>query len=402
MPKDRFTSNPFPELRVSELQQQALVDLVENLVEDYVAKYEEFVLVSKRKVDDRRWEHVKSRDKLHVYSERTRKELRRRGMEPETSLSATQRVQAKAVTKELPVVMSVGSFVGELDDLMFGVVNPTLNDMRIKASYVHDLECAAVVRSVVQPTKHDPFRSLVIKWMTIDVPLPSSLIKSRDFVYIEASGMTYLCNGDRIGYHLQHSIDFPETKPLPNKIRGNMSVFSCFRRKRRQVIENFAWGVVDPGGDIMRSLAVSVAAGQLLTATNYVYCGQMKKLAWMLELNHPNIDSECSGRQREQCIVCGKKTSYAIGSIGKGTCKICFGSVCYSCKIRQRVSSIARGGQLVQRKVVVCPKCMIETNRWSAQEAARDHAAGYEFGTMHSVYSFVDTSASSLEELSWA
>ncbi|KAE8903052.1 hypothetical protein PF005_g12404 [Phytophthora fragariae] len=371
-------------------------------MEDYVNKYEEFVLVNRRKVDERRWEYVKSKDKLRVYSERTRKELSRWGMQPETSLSATQRVQAKAVTKELPVVMSVGSFVGELDDLMFGVVNPTLNDMRIKASYVHNLETAAVVCPVLEPTKDDPFRSLVIKWMTIDVPLPSSLIKSRDFVYIEATGMTFLSNGDRIGYHLQHSIDFPQTKPLPNKIRGNMSVFSCFRRKRRQVLENFAWGVVDPGGEIMRSLAVSVAAGTLLTATNYVYCGQMKKLAWMLELKRSTdspIDREYHTLQRKQCVVCGKKTTNAIGSIGKGTCKICDGSVCYSCKIRQRVSRIVRGGQLVQRKVVVCAKCMIETNRWSAQEAAVDHALGYEFDTMHSAYSFVDTSASSLEEL---
>ncbi|EGZ14627.1 hypothetical protein PHYSODRAFT_263938 [Phytophthora sojae] len=401
MPKDRFTRSPFPEVRVSDIERLELVDLVENLVFDYVHKFEEFAQVDRRQVDDRRWELVKAKDKLRVYSERTRKELSRRGMQPETSLSATQRVQAKAVTKELPVVMSAGSFVGELDDLMFGVVSPTLDDMRVKASYVHDVESAAVVCSVLEPTKDDPFRSLVIKWMTIDVPLPSSLIKSRDFVYIEATGMTYLPNGDRVGYHLQHSIDFPQTKPLPNKTRGNMSVFSCFRRKRRQVIENFAWGVVDPGGEIMRSLAVSVAAGTLLTATNYVYCGQMKKLAWMLQLNRsshsPIVRKDHT--QRKQCVVCGKKTTNAIGSIGKGTCKICDGSVCYSCKIRQRVSSIARGGQLIQRKVVVCGKCMIETNRWNAQEAAIDHALGYEYGTMHSAYSFVDTSASSYEEL---
>ncbi|KAE9007723.1 hypothetical protein PF011_g11000 [Phytophthora fragariae] len=132
--KNRFLSNPFPEVRVSDIERLELIHLVENYMEDYVNKYEEFVLVNRRKVDERRWEYVKSKDKLRVYSERTRKELSRWGMQPETSLSATQRVQAKAVTKELPVVMSVGSFVGELDDLMFGVVNPTLNDMRIKAS----------------------------------------------------------------------------------------------------------------------------------------------------------------------------------------------------------------------------------------------------------------------------
>uniref|UniRef100_H3GZN6 START domain-containing protein n=1 Tax=Phytophthora ramorum TaxID=164328 RepID=H3GZN6_PHYRM len=241
MAKDRFTVNPFPGVRVSDLDRQELINLVDIYVGDYVKKYEDFVVVEKRQVDKRRWEHVKSKAKMNVYAERTRKELGRRGIEPGNSLSATQRVQATSTSKDLPVVMSLGTFVGELDDLMLGVVSPTLDDMRVKDTYLHDVDDAAVLCQVVVPSREDPFRSVVVKWMTINMPLQSTnLVKSRDFVFIEATGITYLANGDRVGYQLLHSIEFPQTKPLLNKTRGNLSIFSCFRRKRLDVIESFA------------------------------------------------------------------------------------------------------------------------------------------------------------------
>ncbi|OWY99410.1 hypothetical protein PHMEG_00029587 [Phytophthora megakarya] len=410
MAKDRFAVNPFPDVRVSELERQELIDLVGVYVEDYIKKYEEFVNVGKRKVDKQRWEHIKSKDNLNVYAERTRKELKRRGIEPENSLSATQRLKAPAA-KDLPVILSVGTFVGELDDLMYGVVNPTLDDMRIKASYVHDLHNAAVLCPVLDPSNDDPFRSIVIKWMALDVPLQSThLVKSRDFVYIEATGTVFLLNGDRVGYHLLHSIDFPQTTPLPNKIRANLSLFGCFRQLERNIVDNFACATVDPGGDMMRSLLMSISAGAMLSATNYVYCGQMKKLAWMLQRHHSAYDTEKIKRERKQCVVCEKKTNGVIGSIGKSTCKICYGCVCYSCKIRQCISFIVVGGRLIQRKVVVCAKCMGESTQWNAQEAARDQitktvtctndevSTSYEACTVSCEMSFLESSASILDQ----
>ncbi|EEY53811.1 uncharacterized protein PITG_07415 [Phytophthora infestans T30-4] len=167
---------------------------------------------------------------------------------------------------------------------MFGVMSPTLDSMRIKASYVHDFDNAAVLCSVVEPSKEEPFQSLVIKWMSIDPPLQSAkLSKSRDFVFIEATGIVEFDDGDCVGYHFLHSVDFPQTGPLPHKIRGNLSAFSCFRQVGVNTIGNFACATVDPGGDAIRFLLTSVVADFLLSATNYVYCGQMKKLAWLLQ-----------------------------------------------------------------------------------------------------------------------
>ncbi|ETO65738.1 hypothetical protein F444_17003 [Phytophthora nicotianae P1976] len=379
MAKDRFiNANPYPDVNVSEEERLQLIGLVDGFVQDYFQKYEKFVLVDKHQVDERRWEHVKSRDNLHIYTERSQKELARKGLQPENAPN-TEPLDDDTPAKELPVMLSVGTFVGEMDDLMFGVVNPTLDVMRIKASYVHDLDSAAVLCPVVEPSEEEPFRSLVVKWMTIDVPLQSTnLVKCRDFVYIEATGILHFTNGDRVGYHLLHSIDFPQTKPLPNKIRGNLSVFGFFRQIEENVVDNFASGIVDPGGDIMRFLLIPTAAEALLSATNYVYCGQMKKISWMLQRRHSAFVRQDQPEDSDECVMCTKKTNnYKLRGIGRSTCKLCYGCVCYPCKIRRRISFIALDGQLIQRKVTFCAKCVSLATKCDAQDAARDQAVGY-------------------------
>ncbi|KUF85317.1 hypothetical protein AM588_10000879 [Phytophthora nicotianae] len=235
MAKDRFiNANPYPNVNVSEEERLQLIGLVDGFVQDYFQKYEKFVLVDKHQVDERRWEHVKSRDNLHIYTERSQKELARKGLQPENAPN-TEPLDDDTPAKELPVMLSVGTFVGEMDDLMFGVVNPTLDVMRIKASYVHDLDSAAVLCPVVEPSEEEPFRSLVVKWMTIDVPLQSTnLVKCRDFVYIEATGILHFTNGDRVGYHLLHSIDFPRPSHFRIKSEG-ISQFLDFSDRSKKM-----------------------------------------------------------------------------------------------------------------------------------------------------------------------
>ncbi|KAF4139204.1 hypothetical protein GN958_ATG11564 [Phytophthora infestans] len=210
--------------------------------------------------------------------------------------------------------------------------------------------------------------------MTVDVPLHSThLVKSRDFVYIEATGTVFLSNGDRVGYHLLHSIDSPQTTPLPNKIRANLLLFGCFWQLKKNVVDNFACATVDPGVDMRCSLLLSVAAGAMLSATNYVYCGQMKKLAWMLQRHHSAYDVERKTRDGKGCV---------------------------------NISFIVVGGKLIQRKVVVCAKCVCELTQWNAQEAARDQitdfeacmsdqgCTSYEACTVSCELSFLESSAS--------
>ncbi|KAL3659810.1 hypothetical protein V7S43_015112 [Phytophthora oleae] len=394
MPKPRVVSSPFPDVWVSESERRQLIDLVDCYVDDYIQKYQDFVKIDNRGVNKRRWELVKSKANLHVYAERTRKQLNRRGTTLENSLSTTQRLNASVNSTDLAVLLSAGTIPGELEDLMFGVLTPTLDAMKVKSSFVHDFDTAAKLCSVLEPSKIDPYWSLTIKWMSIEAPLKAT--KSRDFVFIEATGVLDFPDGDRIGYHFLHSIDLPQTQPLADNIRGNLSLFSCFSQLRPNTIDNFCCATVDPGADIARFVLVPVAARILLAATNYVYCGQMRKLAWLLQHRRSVFGYRERKPHRKKCAVCRKNTSQLLGSIGSSTCRLCCSSVCFSCKIRQQVSFIAWGGRLIQRKITFCAACVSVAADMDAYEPAVDQAKGYDANTGSTKYTFLDASTSSL------
>ncbi|KAE8965310.1 hypothetical protein PR003_g29926 [Phytophthora rubi] len=347
MPKNLFAETPYPVLRVSEEVKYQLIDLENELLAQHFQQYEEYVAVDNRRVDEQRWKHFKSKEDLHVYEDR-------------------RPWNAVPTKSDMPVMLRVGTVPGRLDDLMFGVVNPTVDAMCVQTSYVHDVDTATMLCPI-----DEPFRSLVIKWL----PLDASLIKkARDFVYIEATGILHFGNGDRVGYHLKHSIELTQTKPRPNVIRANLSYCSFYRQSHANVIDVFGTSTVALGGKIGRYVSIRVATEALLSTYNLVFCAQMKKMSWMLQ------QQRSMGLQRgrnKSCVMCNKDTSSGIiRKIGKSTCNVCYGSVCHSCRINWRISFIALGGKLVQRKIAFCATCISKASACDSKQAARDQATG--------------------------
>jgi hypothetical protein len=111
----------------------------------------------------------------------------------------------------------------------------------------------------------------------------SGLIQNRDFVCLEATGILHFANGDRVGYQLLHSIDFPTTQPLPGTIRAKHCIIGFYRQVGPNVIDTFALDNVHPGGKVFRSVVLDASAKALLSTTNYLICGQTKKLTWRLQ-----------------------------------------------------------------------------------------------------------------------
>ncbi|CAI5720213.1 unnamed protein product [Peronospora effusa] len=352
MTKDTRSRNPYAIVNVSDEQRQQLIDVVRGCVQTNFPKYENFIVTDKHHVDERRWDRVKSKDNFNVYTEHSQEHQTRKGLLPKNA------GQESEVEKEMLVMMSVGTFIGELEDLMFGILNTTRNAMRIKAAYVDDVNAGAVLCSVVEPSKTEPYRSLVVKWMAIDVSLKAG--KSRDFVCIEATDVLLLDNGERIGYHVLHSIEFPQTRPLPNIIRGNISSVTFFRHIHSSIIDSFGSCIVDPGMKARRLLFIAAAANTLLTATNYVRCGQMKKLAWMLQRQHAGYKVHEERQQRKECVMCGKSRN--VPGISR---------------IRPRLNFIGQDGEVIERKITVCSQCMSKAINCSTQEAAQDQAMEY-------------------------
>ncbi|KAJ8561806.1 hypothetical protein ON010_g7873 [Phytophthora cinnamomi] len=274
MGKERFTINPFPPLELSDTEKNQLLELGRTIIEANFERDDVF-FQGGRKVDHRRWKLAKEREHMLVHTER-----------PEYT-GADAMSNTMHSSSKLPAILSVGRVEGRLDDMMYGVVNPTLEEMRIKASYVHDFDGAAVLSTIVEPSVDEPFNSVVVKWMEMDIPLRrTGVVQNRDYVYLECTGFVRKSNGDRAGYHFLHSIDFPQIPKLSNRVRGDLSICGFFRQVGPNVIDVCKTGLMDPAGDMIRMLAVPVMTEAFLSPLRYVHCGQMRKLTWKMEKAH--------------------------------------------------------------------------------------------------------------------
>jgi hypothetical protein len=364
-----------------------------------------------------------------------------------TTISNDSDVGAGASTLlgvELPVLQLVGSVPGSLDDAMYGTLGATSEAMRVKSACERDsITDGAVLATITSPTTTDPFRSLTIKWMeqdgpTIDhhryhplhypVTLPGAGTRE-DLVFLEATGMTTLATGERVGFQLRHSVHFAQTHIRHNVQRGNMSTCTLFRDgdattsdvcdgPRRGSVEVFARACLSGGNAAVRSTTQAMAA----TGT-VVLCGRMKKLSWMLAQRQPPAQqlmglvaqqTSLAGLTRSMpprkarhgsltvtipaaaaaaiapmdsklCVTCKKRGPWFTTSGHRKkpatTCQLCWRYVCSSCRLKKSVMSCVTdprrddrmGSHVVQREVTLCNVCvhqaMVAT---SARDVARE------------------------------
>lgn len=368
MGKDRFIQNLFPSLELSVSDKAELQALVPAFLEEHLPNFKEYLANDKRQVDSKRWKLFKAKDNVRLYSERDVKTTKSERREAKTN--------GEEDTSNMPIVLCEGTIAGKLEDVMFGIISPTLEMMRLKASYIDDIKSAAVLDTITKPTAEDPLQSLVLKWMQLDLPLGStSLVKNRDFVYMEATGIVKMDNGERVGYHIQHSIALPQAPELSGLVRGNCHLCAFFRQDKDMSVEMFATGACDPNGAVVKSVLLHPIASMLFSSTDYAHCGEMKKLAWIMQ--HRNADKKQMGTRRatDICVSCSTPTSG--GRLGKlsttrGSCKLCFNVVCRSCRVRKLLTFMEPDLKYEKRKVTFCPSCIKEALGISALQVARD------------------------------
>ncbi|EGZ23073.1 hypothetical protein PHYSODRAFT_324331 [Phytophthora sojae] len=242
-----------------------------------IEEYDEY-LNSEKRVDFTRWKKFTSSGATTTY-------LERKKPNPDS---------------KLPETLMTGTLPGTLNENMFGLVSPTLESMRIKASYLNDFSAAAVLATIVEPTVAEPLRSVVIKWMEIDIPGASiGIVRNRDYVYLESTGILCLKNGRRVGYHLLHSVNFPQTSDLLSRVRGNMSLCGVFSQAEPGQTDCRGTGVMDPGGDMIRVMAVV----GMIQATMAVNQGvKIRKVFKKLSFITPDL--ELSQRKVSFCVKC--------------------------------------------------------------------------------------------------
>ncbi|KAG7394265.1 hypothetical protein PHYBOEH_005439 [Phytophthora boehmeriae] len=281
---NKHYTSPFPPLQLTPASAFELETLAQKFVARSIGTYERFLIDDHGKADETRWKLLSAKDGLRAYAEQPRGNDANVSYEEETPIT------------DLPVVMITGTMVGNLDDIMYGVICNTTELMRIKTSYIHDdLVGSCVLASLATPTPENPFNATDIKWVEVKVPLATRpIIKNRDFVYLETTGIERLRNGERVGYHYVHSVQFPETPVRDSTVRGNSSIGVIFRQRDRDVTDVFIKAYFNPAGGLVRAITLRSAARLLLSVANNAYCSNMKKLVWAIRQKYAADTSSSS------------------------------------------------------------------------------------------------------------
>jgi hypothetical protein len=347
---------PFPPLRLCDGDKKEVEELADVFVQQTLADYETHLDVQHGVVDEVRWKMVKRFEDVVVYQDREAMRPRRltRGGSDSGS-SYEQREGAKDMQK----LLWFGTVQGCLDDIMYGVVNPTAEEAKIKAAYVgSNVLDFAMLDTVVRPTPDDPFRGLQIKWAVNGGPsLMRAMINCRDFVYLESTGMTTSSTGERIGYHILHSIAVPGAPELQEHkiIRGNMTLYHLYRQKSAGVVETYVKAFIDIMGDMPASIATWVSAKGVVSVWKLGDYAEMKKLMWLLKQHKaapPHQDGSSSF-----CRVCHKGVSGPLSR--RQACCICSGCVCSRCSVPKKLHHMSPLTRTVlQTPVAVCTPCM--------------------------------------------
>ncbi|EEY53801.1 uncharacterized protein PITG_07404 [Phytophthora infestans T30-4] len=187
------SNTPFQRISLSSVNEDELQVITTTLVDANFEQYQEF-----DGVDSKFWKLVQIKNHIRLYTEKRRKQQADSG-------------------PDLYSMLCVGSISGALDDLMSGTVKRA-----------NDPSGAALLSTVQEPTMEDPVQSITLKWMDLDVRRRTmGIVKNRDYVYVEATGIKYLPSGGRVGYHFMHSVDIPETHSLPDRVGVSQEASRC-------------------------------------------------------------------------------------------------------------------------------------------------------------------------------
>lgn len=434
--------NLFPAVTLTDGQEEQYERLANSLVKETVADYDHFWSQDRRVVDVARWKPIKKRDNIVVYkhralhgsaahtsaiargssrgavawtssggindnSSRALGELEPEDVDPlaqtigltSSAFSITER-SLQPETTNLPTLLAVGSIKGSLDDVMYGIASPNAASMRVKTSYVDDeIVDGAVLYQMKGPSPAEPFRFLGIKWLVKENQgAVKKFVRPRDFIILEYSSVMMRPSGDRIGFHLMHSVEIPTCRELADKniLRAKVSSCYLYRELPNGFVDLYMTAKVEPRGKVLESMAIRSAASALSTCWKSVACAHNKKLAWLLQNDQkPSFTASNnfygSGRgttnstgfathdsfrdttiginlAKKGCGVCRR----SFGTFSKSsTCQLCYEQMCYRCRVYKKLSSETLDTMITKTAMVFCKKCIASVSDESSAEIAK-------------------------------
>lgn len=352
--------NPFPNLKLAAEDKQVIVDSIDLVLQHALAQYEAHLVDSRGVVAESQWKLVMSRDSFVVY--------RKRNTSPRASDSA-----------KLHKMLAIGTVASSVDDLLYGFVNPRGDSAAAYSAFLFKESVLgfAVLAPIVLPSRSEPERSVMLKWDahgSMSATL-NRVTTPRDFVTAEATGSTINSLGERIGYHIIHSVDVDGAPELvePHLIRGSKYFTYLYRQMPNNEVEVYVSGHVDPKGKIPTGVAVRATAMGILGAVDRtIKFAELKKRTWLYR-HHRVVASEFVGSP-DVCCVCGRSVKGVFHSSKE--CAVCGRAACSSCTKPNKViiSDATAPNGITLQKLPFCAQCLRRAHDLNAWDLAVSEA----------------------------
>ncbi|KAG1699249.1 hypothetical protein DVH05_014166 [Phytophthora capsici] len=339
---------PLAPLHLINSDKEHLINLAELFRAGAIEDYEEH-LYSGGLVDSTKWVRVKQCEDVVVYEDRQALKERR--------LSRVSPSRAPPSNDNMLKLLWSGTILGDLDDIMYAVVNRTAEEAKVKAAYLQsNVVDFAVLDTLIHPTMDEPFRGLQVKWaVNGGPPVMRSVVRFRDFVYIEATGMATISTGERIGFQLLHSVSIPAAPELHEHklVRGNMTLFHLFRQKTEGVVDTYVKAFIDLMGDMPLRVATTLSTSGVVSVWKLGEYALMKKLNWRLSQQRAIVPVKRS----DWCQVC--KKPIRSNMVRRRACRICMNEFCARCCVPKKMFFVpSRSRAVVHKSVHVCLGCI--------------------------------------------
>ncbi|GMF52378.1 unnamed protein product [Phytophthora fragariaefolia] len=298
----------------------------------------------------------------------------------EASLSGTSgnSLQEKLRRPGVSLMALHGTVDGSLADCMFGTFAPSNQAWMWRSSHINDrLDDARILATIRGPTQNDPFQFLGIKWFAKEHPaVLMGFVQQRDFLIMEATGLTRDLRGEIVGYYLMHSISLTEVPELSEKgiVRGNVSFCFIDRQSGPGKVELYCRGFSDPRGGMLDRVSIAIASEALICAARVVDYAYIKKLTWLMKHKRASqSEEEVAICRRTRCANgCKNFTKFFMTGVGSGApCRICRRVVCGKCSVVKRMTvDVSSTGSVKQCALRFCVGCLLETKKASVWKLA--------------------------------
>ncbi|TYZ53666.1 hypothetical protein PybrP1_010620 [[Pythium] brassicae (nom. inval.)] len=311
-----------------------------------------------------------------------------------SSISETEVLSTSAKERAaLPKILGVGRVPGKVEDMIYGMLSPTPTHSQIKSAYLNDeIADCRILHEIKGATPDEPLQFLGLKWIIkAHSAVIGTMVRQRDFVFVESVGMKTRADGSRFGYFVMHSVEVPECSELTQFqiVRGRLSLVYIITQSTSGMMDVFMKSYVEVNGTLPDIVGVRTASNSLVAVALAEVGGHYRKLGWAVTKQLRSPTRQTAGEA--SCSNCNKSIARFSTAL---PCFFCLGRVCSKC-CEQRDFTIpnpdakrsSSANLVTKMRVVTCTRCYSTVFRnQSAEDVAREEVLAGEYGSISATY----------------